>query len=411
MGRPRTIARSLQLPAALLALAAAPCALAVVGGVELRVAPKGEPIPGAAVTLFAPTGRAAVAETDATGVARMVAEEGRYDVEVAHDGTATRAAVVVQGDRLVTLAPDGAVAAEPLPRTAVPAGARAKDGFAIAYRASAGLITVDLSTPYGTIYLSATERAVAGTKTTWGITPFAAGDDAKVQKKNADALARLAVEVGGTLAPVGGTDRLAVVAVERVPVLLRRGADVVASGTIPLRTAPPGTAPAGTGPETLVFAGDGATIAGPFDGDAGNTVVTVDGKPVRVVAESTLGAGIYAPAAARGRAAIVATEAGASRTAALRCLGLEISADKYRLVRGESTTCRVAVSGLAGIEGPVHVALVNRTPGVVTLGPSDRQIVTVLPGAVDAAGTHRFERTLTGVARGTFEISAAIVGR
>ena len=90
-----------------------------------------------------------------------------------------------------------------------------------------------------------------------------------------------------------------------------------------------------------------------------------------------------------------------SFAARFRNVGLEFVADKYDLLRGESTTSHVTLFGLAWINGPAFLGLVNTTPGVITFMPQNTQLITVQPADVAADGSAKFDRGLTGIRRGS----------
>jgi hypothetical protein len=198
-------------------------------------------------------------------------------------------------------------------------------------------------------------------------------------------------------------------------VVMRDGPQTLIAGTVPFLHSPEwqggtgGVAQPRSAPLPPVFAGGSLTIPGAFDGDASNTRITVDGRPVRVVAESAYGVSIYTPTDHLGRLEIVVEEGTQRGSGMFHNLGLEIAADKTDLRRGETTTCRIAVHGLAGLPQTVELVLINRTPGVVSMAPSNNQILRIVPGSHDAAGTLRVERQFTGVVRGQFHLQAILL--
>ena len=67
------------------------------------------------------------------------------------------------------------------------------------------------------------------------------------------------------------------------------------------------------------------------------------------------------------------------------------------------------MSGLTGIDEPVFVAVANRTPGVVTLTPSNYQMLTIRPGEPGPDGVASFARSLTAGHPGTWVITATVL--
>lgn len=387
---------------------------AVVGGIEVQVINDGEPIPGASISLFDGEAKVAEEEADAAGVVRLPVEEGEYSLRVESGGEVTSRTVTVQDGRLDTYrASSGVVEQEetPIPASHVPADASAAGGYGLAYRVESGLVTIEIQTPQGIVFVSAPERVESETTVSWGVTPWPTGDSKTKQEKNRKKMGRYEVTVGDAEVEVGSTEQFAVTSAPQAKVTLSRDGKTLVSGTIPFRV----VAAAGQGTDETVrpvseavLAGGAQTFAGPFDGDAGTTRIVVGGEPVRVVAESTIGASIYTPAAL-GSTQVTIAEGGESHETSFRNLGLEISVDQTHLKRGQQTHCRVRVTGLEGATERVVLTLVNRTPGIVTLHPSNARILAITPDLVGEGGVYQLDCTLTGVSLGTGEISSTVV--
>jgi hypothetical protein len=365
---------------------------------------------------------------NAVGVVRFGAEPGSYSLTLRGAGQgeapggleAIREAPFVVGAdevRSLRLGADGRLVDNPDPfRTSVrPPDAQVARGCDIAYRAENQLVTVELTTPHGTIYVSAPELAPAGATTAWTSTVVPSGASERERARNLATLEAYRLWVGNpaVLLPPGGGAR--VPSNGAAQIALRDGDRTLAVGTVVLLRSPEwqggtgGVAQPRSAPLPPVFAGGALTVPGSFDGDLSNTRVTVDGRPVRVVAESPYGVSIYTPGDRIGRLEIVVEEGLQRGSGAFYNLGLEIAADKTDLRRGETTTCRIAVHGLAGLGQTVDLVLINRTPGVVAMAPSDRQLLRIVPGSHDAAGTLRIERRFTGIVRGQFHLQAVLL--
>jgi len=106
-------------------------------------------------------------------------------------------------------------------------------------------------------------------------------------------------------------------------------------------------------------------IRGPFDGSFENTKVTIGGEEVFILAESPRKAVFASLTDTTGPAELVVQEGKTETKGEFRNLKLRLSAPKINLVKGESTTLTIQVSGLQGITEPVPLHLV--TTGVVTI--------------------------------------------
>ena len=89
-----------------------------------------------------------------------------------------------------------------------------------------------------------------------------------------------------------------------------------------------------------------------------------------------------------------------------RNIGIKLSAPKLNLLRGETTTLHVVVTGLAGITRPVPLELVNNSPNVINMSGGNVQQVVINPNQVQSDGTSAFDRTLTGNTTGPFGLIA-----
>ncbi|HEY3349787.1 MAG TPA: hypothetical protein VGM13_08445 [Thermoanaerobaculia bacterium] len=231
------------------------------------------------------------------------------------------------------------------------------------------------------------------------------------------------------------------------PKVTRNGASAPVLAAVPPATpASPQTAagpPRFTAPPTC-GAGETLKIAGTFDGDAGNTRVSVGGQPARVVTESPRDCVTQAPAGlSTGPVEILVTEGGRTtrlRSAAIR---LRMSADQRDLLRGQSTKFHVVVEGLNGIPdsawngGPdpqfldlaalERAAPGTRIPGrnepghvLLTIENASRDTVTFAKGAgdvirlvirrsdVSAQGTYAYHGVIQSLQDGRFNIKGAV---
>lgn len=356
---------------------------------------------------------------NAAGVVRFTAEPGSYGLTLGEPEAIRVSPIQVDADavRSLRLAANGQISENPDPfRTSFrPPDVRVERGYDISYRVENQLVTIEVTTPHGTLYVSAPELAPASAGTAWTSTVAPAGEGERERARNQKALEGLRLWVGNppVLMPIGGS--AFVPANGAAQVALRDGDRTLAVGTVLFLRSPQweggtgGVAQPRSAPLPPVFAGGALTIPGDFDGDLANTRITVGGRPVRVVAESPYGASIYTPTDRLGRLEIVVEEGMQRGSGVFFNLGLEIAADKTDLRRGETTTCRIAVHGLAGLGETVELIVVNRTPGVVSMAPSNNQILRIVPGSHDAAGTLRVERQFTGVVRGRFHLQAILL--
>ena len=164
-------------------------------------------------------------------------------------------------------------------------------------------------------------------------------------------------------------------------------------------------------------------IIGPFDGNSSNT--SLNWTAVRsavqafekntenvsggfgLLAESPRKAVFTAPTNVTGPIELHLKEGNVETKSNYRNIGVNLSAPKTSLIRGESTTLTIEVSGLQGIKEPVPLHLVKG--GVVTMQGGDVQTMSIKPAEVQTNGTFTTTRTITGVQTGVWSATATVV--
>jgi hypothetical protein len=154
-------------------------------------------------------------------------------------------------------------------------------------------------------------------------------------------------------------------------------------------------------------AGRTIPIQGAFDGDATNTKSNIGGKPVDVIAESPRKVVIQIPPEPVGPTTITVTEKDKTGTGAFRNIGVDLSAPKTSLMRGEKTTVTVRVTGLEGLTQNVPMDLV--TTGSVNMQGGNTQQITIKPNQVQMDGSASLTRTMTGITPGSFNVTATVI--
>lgn len=154
--------------------------------------------------------------------------------------------------------------------------------------------------------------------------------------------------------------------------------------------------------------GYSASLPGNFDGNASNTSINLNDTPAIIVAESP--DAVYAEITGdlSGPHEITVTENGESVTETIDVIDLDLTVDKFDLVKGESTTLHLKVSGIKDLEGPVAVKMENRTPQNVNLEGGTIQEINISTADVATDGTYRRDFGLTANRAGGFNISGVL---
>lgn len=147
-------------------------------------------------------------------------------------------------------------------------------------------------------------------------------------------------------------------------------------------------------------------ITGPFDGDLRNTACSIGGVDVPILAESPRKAVVMPSVQNIGDRPITFMNVGSLATGQVRTVGINLTAPKTQLVKGEKTTLNIQVTGLSGIQRPIEVTV--DCSGAASISGGDRQVVKVpQPGQGFDSGQVSLE--LTGIKAGGFNVTATVV--
>jgi hypothetical protein len=199
----------------------------------------------------------------------------------------------------------------------------------------------------------------------------------------------------------------------------------VANTTIPVLSTPPNVPrPQTITPNdfrlpTIGQQGRPVEISGPFDGNSSNTALNrsviqdfekntenVSGG-FGLIAESPRKAVFSSPDNVAGPIQITLKEGNTQTTGTYRNVGVNLTAPKTNLLKGEKTELRVEVSGLQGIKQPVPLTLESK--GVITMEGGMFQPLFIQPSEVGADGRYTTTRGITGVQTGGWSSTATVV--
>jgi hypothetical protein len=170
-----------------------------------------------------------------------------------------------------------------------------------------------------------------------------------------------------------------------------------APANVPIAATPPANPTSFTLP-TLGQTGRPVAIRGPFDGDASNTSCTVGGEPVTVIAESPRKAVITAPTTVIGSTNISLNQRGITISGSYRNIDVKLSAPKTNLLKGETTTLTIDVSGLQGVETDIPLKL--ECSGAVNMEGGNSQALRIQPSKVNTNGNFTQSFTLNATQTG-----------
>lgn len=387
---------------------------AVVGAVRIAAVQDSQQVPGATITILQNEEVVAEEETDKSGVAFIPLEEGDYTIVTELDGTTIREDITVEPGVMASFIADlgrGVLQVNdaPLNRYNPARAVRAEEGYGISTADFDGLLSMRFETPDGVIYLGLPYQAEPGETVSMRaiLAPSGAPED---REETAERLTRHALQINDQTYPLQESLTWTTVVQTRATISLleSEGGDVMLEYhvTFDVRTTVQSTAASnGT---YFATAGWPVRIAGTFDGRADNTEITFAGTPVDVLAETSVAVFFNPPSEPIGLQPVTITENGTTQDCMVRSAGLELWADKLDLIRGETTQLHLRISGLAGLPGYVFVALFNNSTTVVSMSEGNYQFFILDPREVGPGGTVLYNRTLTGIHRGLFNILAIL---
>jgi hypothetical protein len=159
-------------------------------------------------------------------------------------------------------------------------------------------------------------------------------------------------------------------------------------------------------------------ITGPFDGNSSNTIIDFGLKPemgneydvgleYELRAESPRKAVFEVLTNVTGPIGVKLKEGNVETKGTYRNVGVNLSAPKTNLLKGEKTTLTVQVNGLEGIKQSVPLTLEAR--GVITMVGGMYQPLVIQPSQVGAGGRYTTTRGITGVQTGGWEATATVI--
>ncbi len=159
-------------------------------------------------------------------------------------------------------------------------------------------------------------------------------------------------------------------------------------------------------------------ITGPFDGHSSNTSLRTTVQDFEkntenvsggfgLIAESPRKAVFQAPTNVTGPIELNLKEGNVETKGTYRNVGVNLTAPKTSLLKGESTELRVEVNGLQGIKQPVPLTLESH--GVITMVGGNYQPLVIQPSQVGPDGRFTTTRGITGIQTGGWTATATVV--
>ncbi|MBC7872500.1 MAG: hypothetical protein H7Y01_00815 [Ferruginibacter sp.] len=276
-----------------------------------------------------------------------------------------------------------------------------------------GLTTAVFNVPQGTVKVYLPDDIRQGDVISGTVTVTPEGRNEKQLQKNLAELSRYAIVFNGqnfVFDPGSRTTRFTVVAVNSaqnsIALFFDKATIPVQQLNIPAKLlSEQKPAPAQCIIPGHVLSGSPMTIPGPFDGNAANTQCIINNQPATILAESPRSCIVAFPENANGMQATEVKENGQQPcTKDISAVQMNVAAGKLNLQKGESTYIEINITGLQGLPDTALLSLVNLTPDIVVLQPSNTVVVPLVPGAV-SSGTYNRRFDVQSIKTGTFVVN------
>lgn len=186
--------------------------------------------------------------------------------------------------------------------------------------------------------------------------------------------------------------------------LLNDNGKVIAKSDIPTK---PGSkiSISSTHVPEYVVAGEPAKITSTCDGNLANSNISINNIDVLILAESESAVFFRAPTGSSGSSQLQFKNEGQQVIeASVHVLRLDLSVGKANLMRGETTTLSINISGLQGLEKSVLLSIVNNSPSNISLEGGNTQQIVINPVNDSPNGNYDSTISIRAIQRGSFSI-------
>ncbi len=290
----------------------------------------------------------------------------------------------------------------------------------VVVRSGQGVKTIAFVRTEGTVRVYLPDDIRPGDTITGTVVSEPTGKSGQELLKNESVLNGLVVDVDGQTQKGPGRlkFKLSSAAMGLMPILLKNPGGKTQSKTgIPLLSNSEGLpAVDSPGPQDYAIppicqSGNFLPIPGAFDGDTRNTSVKIGGQTCAIFAESPRACLALAPRTAEGQQTLELKEQGFTAVSPIQNVRVSLSAPKTTLLKGESTTVSVKVSGLAGVNPglfPIPFQFSNLSPTQITMGSGSAMSVSLIQPEAVKDGTWTSSTSIQATLDGEFQVQGTI---
>ncbi|MBI5372584.1 MAG: hypothetical protein HZA79_11240 [Sphingobacteriales bacterium] len=276
-----------------------------------------------------------------------------------------------------------------------------------------GLTTAIFTTNFGLVKIYLPDDIRPGDHVTGTIIAEPSGRNASQLEKNRSALRNQQLLIGGNKYPVPETKSVFSWVIPQdgpaaalVELLAENGNK---AGEVSINIKNSGTYPSYPGgcviPSHVLTAAP-LRISGSFDGDLSNTRVSLQERPLEVIAESPRECLVQFPAEGQGSHTLQVSENGQSKcTQKISGVDMEVTTGKLKLKKGEGTYIDIKLTGLQNLPDKAVLTIINNTPGIVRMTNGNNQVIPVWPPSDSAAGVFIVHCPAVSITTGDFEVN------
>ncbi len=146
-----------------------------------------------------------------------------------------------------------------------------------------------------------------------------------------------------------------------------------------------------------------------LDGDLTNNSVYINNKSLILLAESESDLFFETPDNLKGEQQLQFFNADTKFEEHINVLQLDVSAKKLNLLKAESTTLHISISGLDGLDTDIPLTITNNSPSNITLDGGNNQQLIINPNVDANGGNFTLTQHIQAIQSGGFSISVNII--
>jgi hypothetical protein len=146
-----------------------------------------------------------------------------------------------------------------------------------------------------------------------------------------------------------------------------------------------------------------------LDGNLTNNSVYLNNQPLNIIAESETDLFFETPENIKGQQQLQFINDGTKIEETINVLQLDVSAKKLNLLKSETTTLNISISGLDNLDTAVPLTITNKSPSNIILDEGNNQQHIINPEQNATNGNFNITQNIQAIQNGGFSISVNII--